>query len=208
MISDSKLRSKWMKHFNVNLAQAFVFFLIIWGTQTLIHADKSVSFEQHVQVQQELSELIATYVATHLPEMNNFKMYSVYTKAPRKGLMDAHFMYSFDTPVAATGQIATTALAGVATLRKIQERPHLEWALEKIQIEGETLTFSEPMVITSNGDIPEVKPTQPVAPAPVAPPVPPTPAPTNNSEQAPPVEPQTVAPQESSTTESPTEVNQ
>src|SRR5690606_41314918 len=111
-----------MKYFNVNIAQAVIFFLIIWSTQNLIHAEKSVSFEQHVQVQQELSELIANSVATNLPEMINFKMYSVYTKAPKKGLMEAFFAYSFDTPVAGTGQLATTQLAGVATLRNIQEQ--------------------------------------------------------------------------------------
>ncbi len=215
-----------MKHFNINLARAVLFFLIIAGTQTLIHAEKPVSFEQHVQVQQELSHLIATYVATHLPQMRNFKMHSVYTKAPKKGLMDAYFAYSFETPVATTGQVATTQLEGFATLRKIQETPNLEWALEKIEIEGETLTFTDPIVITADTQFSEVEVVEEsnakketplfeeVQPIEVTPTPPPVPAPTNAPPPAATATPETVAPMQpvpeapTPTTESPSETDQ
>lgn len=138
------------KTFNSKLATAFVFFLIIWGTQCLVNSEKSVSFEQHVQVQQELSILIANYIQENLPQLRDFKMHSVYTKPPKKGLLEAYFNYSFTTPVTDGTQLATTELSGTALLRKLQDKPTQEWALEKISIEGESVTFTEPVVITPN----------------------------------------------------------
>lgn len=144
------------------LINAVVFFLIIWGTQCLVNAEKPVSFEQHVQVQQELSQLIAAYIQENLPQMTNFKMHSIYTKPPKKGLLEAYFNYSFTTTVENSAQLATTELEGIAVLRKIKDEPQ-EWALEKIEIEGESLTFTEPVVITPSKDGQEAKPVE-VAP--------------------------------------------
>ena len=74
-----------MKLGNLNLVNAVVFFVIIWATQCLVNVEKSVSFEQHVQVQQELTQLIGNYIKENLPGMTNFKMHSLYTKPPKKG---------------------------------------------------------------------------------------------------------------------------
>lgn len=141
-----------MKTSSIKLINALVFFLVIWATQCLVDAEKSVSFEQHVQVQQELSQLIANYIKENLPEMTNFKMHSIYTKPPRKDLLEAFFNYSFTAAVNQGTQLATTELSGVAVLRKIKDGPQQEWALEKISIDGETLTFTEPVVITAQKD--------------------------------------------------------
>lgn len=136
---------------SLKLINAIVFFLIIWGTQCLVNAEKSVSFEQHVQVQQELSQLIANYIQENLPQLTNFKMHSIYTKPPRKGFMEAYFDYSFTTAVQNGTQLATTNLQGIAVLRKMKDEPQ-EWALEKIEIEGEAVTFDDPVVITPSKD--------------------------------------------------------
>jgi hypothetical protein len=140
-----------MKVPNVKLINSIVFFIIIWGTQCLVNSEKSVSFEQHVQVQQELSQLIASYIKENLPEMTGFKMHSIYTKPPVKGFMEAHFSYNFTT-VTPNNQQATTELSGFAVLRKLHDTPNQEWALEKIEIEGESLTFADPIVITPDKD--------------------------------------------------------
>lgn len=141
-----------MKMGNTKLINAVIFFLIIWATQCLVNVEKSVSFEQHVQVQQELSQLIAAYIKENLPNMTGFKMHSLYTKTPKKGNLEAYFNYSFTTQADANSQQATTELEGVAVLRKIKDEPAQEWALERIQIEGESLTFTEPVVITPTKD--------------------------------------------------------
>lgn len=151
----SKASAFTFKLSNMKLVNSVVFFIIIWATQCLVNTEKSVSFEQHVQVQQELSVLIATYVKENLPNLTNFHMHSVYTKTPKKGLMDAYFNYSFTTPVADSAQQATTELSGVATLRNIKSEPNQEWALEKIQIEGESVAFTDPVVITAEKNNPE-----------------------------------------------------
>jgi hypothetical protein len=135
---------------NSKLTQSVVFFLIIWGTQCLVNSEKSVSFEQHVQVQQELSQLIANYVKENIPEMTNFKMHSIYTKPPVKGYLEAFFHYTFTSSVPSSTQQAVTELSGSATLRKIKDQPNQEWALEKIEIDGEAVTFTDPVVITPN----------------------------------------------------------
>jgi len=140
-----------MKLGNTKLINAVIFFVIIWATQCLVNVEKSVSFEQHVQVQQELSQLIAAYIKENLPNMTGFKMHSLYTKSPKKGNLEAYFNYSF-TQIAENNQDATTELEGIAVLRKIKDDPTQEWALEKIQIEGESLTFTEPVVITPSKD--------------------------------------------------------
>jgi hypothetical protein len=140
-----------MKVSSPKLISSIVFFIIIWGTQCLVNSEKSVSFEQHVQVQQELSQLIANYIKENLPQMTNFQMHSIYTKPPVKGFMEAHFSYNFTTTVN-DNQQATTELSGFAVLRKIKDTPNQEWALEKIEIEGESLTFNDPIVITSDKD--------------------------------------------------------
>lgn len=140
-----------MKAGNTKLINSVIFFLIIWGTQCLVNAEKSVSFEQHVQVQQELSQLIAAYIKENLPNMNSFKMHSLYTKSPKKGNLEAYFNYSF-SQIAENNQNATTELEGIAVLKKIKDEPTQEWALEKIQIDGESLTFTEPVVITPSKD--------------------------------------------------------
>ncbi|MES2767825.1 MAG: hypothetical protein V4596_01655 [Bdellovibrionota bacterium] len=141
-----------MKMGNLKLINSIIFFVIIWATQCLVSVEKSVSFEQHVQVQQELTQLIGNYITENLPEMTNFKMHSLYTKPPKKGLLEAYFNYSFTTKVAQSNQHATTELSGIAVLRKLKDEPQQEWALEKIEIEGETLTFNDPVVITPTKD--------------------------------------------------------
>lgn len=151
---------------NLKLINSIVFFIVIWATQCLVNAEKSVSFEQHVQVQQELTVLIADYVKQNLPTMTDFKMHSVYTKPPKKGFLEAYFNYSFSTKVADSDQEATTQLEGTATLRKLKDKPNQEWALEKIEIEGESVAFTDPIVISSSKDSIE-KPQLPTPPPPV-----------------------------------------
>jgi hypothetical protein len=162
-----------MKLPNLKLINAIVFFLIIGATQYLVSSEKTVTFEQHVQVQQELSQLIASYIKENLPGMIDFKMHSVYTKAPKKGLMEAYFNYSFTTPIQDGAQLATTELSGIAVLKKIKDTPNQEWALEQLNVEGEVLTFTEPIVITSEkknaADEDGFVPVQPEDDAPVAP---------------------------------------
>jgi len=102
-----------MKLGNTKLINAVIFFVIIWATQCLVNVEKSVSFEQHVQVQQELSQLIAAYIKENLPNMTGFKMHSLYTKSPKKGNLEAYFNYSF-TQIAENNQDATTELEGIA----------------------------------------------------------------------------------------------
>jgi hypothetical protein len=138
-------------------ASPVVFFAIIWATQFLSTVDKDMDLEQHVQVQQELSSIIADYVKKNLPEMTNFKMLSVYTKAPHKGKVQAYFNYSFETPTKNTNQVAVTQLFGHATLQKIKNDPAPEWALNAIDMEGEDVTFTEPMIITPSKDTPAAK---------------------------------------------------
>jgi hypothetical protein len=137
---------------SLKLVQSVIFFVVIWATQSLVSAEKPVSFEQHVQVQQELTVLIADYVKQNLPDMINFKMHSVYTKAPKKGTLEAYFNYSFTTKVSQSEQQATTELAGTAILKKIKDQPHQEWTLDKIQIEGESLSFTDPIIINPSKD--------------------------------------------------------
>lgn len=132
------------------LVHPVILFAFIWATQCIVNAEKSVSFEQHVQVQQELTVLIADYIKQNLPNMTDFKMHSVYTKAPKKGMLQAYFSYSFSTTVDESNQQATTELQGFANLKKIKDKPDQEWALENIQIEGESLSFTDPIIINSS----------------------------------------------------------
>lgn len=149
---------------NLKLINSVIFFVIIWATQCLVGVEKSVSFEQHVQVQQELSQLIGNYIKENLPEMTNFKMHSLYTKPPKKGMLEAYFNYSFTTTVAQSAQQATTELTGVAVLRKLKDLPQQEWALEKIEIEGEAITFEDPITITGDKNAtPEIETPAPKA---------------------------------------------
>jgi len=131
---------------------AIVFFLLILVTQILTSAERDMTLEQHVQLQQDLSTLIANYVKEHLPSMTDFKMLSVYTKSPHKGNVEAYFNYSFKTPTKDASQVAETELSGVATLKRIKEEPNPEWALDKIDIDGESVTFNEPLVVAPSKD--------------------------------------------------------
>lgn len=132
------------------LVHSVILFVFIWATQCIVNAEKSVSFEQHVQVQQELTVLIADYIKQNLPNMTDFKMHSVYTKSPKKGMLEAYFNYSFSTVVAESDQQATTELQGIAILKKIKDKPDQEWALENIKIEDESLSFTDPIIINSS----------------------------------------------------------
>lgn len=127
----------------MKLAQAMFLFLIIWVSQVLTSVDKSVPVEEHVRLQNELTAFIQNYVQQNLPNSQNFKMHSIYTRPPRKGVIRAYFNYSFNTD-----GTATTQLLGYAFLKKIKNEPVQEWSLEKIEISGEQITFDEPVVIT------------------------------------------------------------
>jgi hypothetical protein len=141
-----------MKQF-AKYASPFIFFAIIWATQFLSAVDKDMNLEEHVQLQQELSSIIADYVKKNLPEMTNFKMLSVYTKAPHKGKVQAYFNYSFETPTKSTNQVALTELFGHATLQKIKDDPTPEWALNTIDMEGEDVTFTEPLIVSPSKEV-------------------------------------------------------
>jgi hypothetical protein len=127
----------------MKLAQAIFLFLIIWVSQVLTSVDKSVPVEEHVRLQNELTAFIQNYVQQNLPNSQNFKMHSIYTHPPRKGVIRAYFNYSFNTD-----GITTTQILGHAFLKKIKNEPVQEWSLEKIEIQGEQITFDEPIVIT------------------------------------------------------------
>ncbi len=129
----------------MKLAQAVLFFFMIWISQVLIGAESGVTMDEHIRLQDELTVFIESYVQEHLPNAQNFKMHSIYTKPPRKGLISAYFNYSFSTP----DNQATTQLLGYAFLKKIKDTSKTEeWSLEKIEIEGEQITFDEPVIIT------------------------------------------------------------
>ncbi len=132
-----------------------LFFTLIWVTQYLSALDHDVDLEQHVQLQQELSSLIADYVKKNLPEMQNFQMLSIYTKSSLNGKVLAFFNYSFETPTKNQNQVAVTQLFGQATLQRIKKEPTPEWTLNAINMEGENVTFTEPLVITPSQDLPD-----------------------------------------------------
>jgi hypothetical protein len=132
----------------MKLISAAVFFGAILLTQLLSSVQKDIYLEQHVQLQQDMTVLIANYVKEHLPDMTNFKMLSVYTAAPEKGKVDAYFNYSFQTPTKDSTQVAVTELSGIATLEKLSEKPDAQWALNKITMQNEAVTFNEPLVVT------------------------------------------------------------
>lgn len=123
---------------------AVIFFFIIWLTQFVSSFERPVNYEQHAQLQQELSAFIEGYVKQQLPTVANFKMHTLYTKPPKKGKIKAFFNYTFLEPTSGI----TTELDGHAILQKIKDVPQQEWSLDAISISGETLTFSEPIVIT------------------------------------------------------------
>lgn len=127
----------------MKIAQALFFFLIIWVSQVLTNVEKPVPVDEHVRLQNELTTFIQNYVQQNLPNSQNFKMHSIYTRPPRKGIIRAYFNYSFSTD-----NSATTQLLGYALLKKIKAEPVQEWSLEKIEIEGEQITFDQPVVIT------------------------------------------------------------
>ena len=131
----------------MKLAQAVLFFFIIWVTQILIGAERPVPVDEHIRLQDELTSFIQNYVQQNLPNSQNFKMHSIYTKPPRKGLIRAYFNYSFSTD----GN-ATTQLLGHASLKKIKEGDVQEWSLEKIEIEGEQITFDQPIIINPDSN--------------------------------------------------------
>ena len=129
----------------MKLAQAVLFFFMIWVSQVLIGAERGVTIDEHVRLQDELTVFIQTYVQKNLPNAQNFRMHSIYTKPPRKGLISAYFNYSFST----SDNQATTQLLGYAFLKKIKDTAKTEeWSLEKIEIEGEQITFEQPVIIT------------------------------------------------------------
>jgi hypothetical protein len=127
---------------------AIILFFFIWVTQLFTSIDKPVSLEQHVQLQDELSQFIETYVRENIPTVTEFKMYSLYTGSPSKNKIKAYFNYAFKNPA----QDAITELDGVATLQKIKDTPQQEWSLDGIDISGEVVTFTDPIVITPSTD--------------------------------------------------------
>ena len=122
---------------------AIIFFFIIWLSQFATSIERSVSYEQHIQLQTELGEFIQTYVTQNIPTATNFKMHSLYTKPPKKGKLRAYFDYSFVESNTQT----TTELKGFAVLKKIEDKPVQKWSLDSVEISGEKINFSEPIVI-------------------------------------------------------------
>ncbi len=127
---------------------------------TWVQNDQKVSELVHAEIQEDLQQLIATYIKKQLPNSKNIDFKNIWSETLGEGKVKAHFNYSFDDSAADAGD-AGVAVKGYAVLhRKPTENKKTDlWTLEEIQILNNHVTFKEGLTLTKDSlnesDLPE-----------------------------------------------------
>lgn len=132
----------------INLFILVIFLSVTWSW---VQKDQNVSELVHAEIQEDLQELIATYIKKQLPNSKNIDFKNIWSETLSEGKVKAHFDYSFDDTTVDVGD-AGIAVKGYAVLhRKVTSNQKTDvWTLEEIQILNNHVTFKEGLTLTKD----------------------------------------------------------
>ena len=141
----------------INLIILTIMLSVTW---TWVQKDQNISELVHAEIQEDLQQLIASYIKKQLPNSENIDFKNIWTETLGEGKVKAHFNYSFDDSASEAGN-AGVAVKGYAVLHRkpVSAQGTDVWTLDKIQILNNHVTFKEGLTFTKDSlneqDLPE-----------------------------------------------------
>jgi hypothetical protein len=133
----------------MKIVSILVFAAALIGSWNMVHAKRPVSEAVHMDIQNDLKQIITDYVGQQLPESKNLRFERFWTEVVKKDRVKASFVYSFED---ASGESGATTLEveGSAILNKVSETAELAtWSLDELHILDSAISFEEPVQITA-----------------------------------------------------------
>lgn len=123
------------------LSPLFLVIALIW-TWNIVHGESTPSFSTHVNIQNELREIIQGSITKKYPEARQINIYQLWTEAEKQNLIRASLAYRFEAPDEA-GQWTQIDIEASALLKKDEATVEDVWTLKQLQANHSSLAFAE-----------------------------------------------------------------
>lgn len=133
----------------MKIISLIVFLAAIIGTWHFSHRALAVPESIHVDIQNELKQIIADYVHKQLPTSKNVVFTRFWTQTVNPTKVKASFAYSFDDD--GKNGPTTVDINGYAILNKSKEDANSEeWSFDELHISDSGVDFQQPLTITTS----------------------------------------------------------
>lgn len=126
-----------------------VFLLAMNWSWSLIHSPTSISQSVHLGIQEDVKQIISTYIQENLPNSQNLTFDRFWTEKLKEGKVKASFIYSFEDENAEVGA-AKVQVEGFAVLNKTPEetKDYEVWSFDELHILDNQIEFKEPLKVS------------------------------------------------------------
>ena len=131
----------------LSLLSLVAFLMFTWMT---FHKPKDIPEEVHIDLQENLIQLISDYIETRLPTTKNIEFQRIWTERIKATKVKASFVYSFEeeNPSADSSK---THIDGYAILNKNENSTSSEtWTFDELYILNSQIRFGDSIVIRPN----------------------------------------------------------
>ncbi len=119
------------------------------GSWYLMRAHSPISEAMHMDIQNDLKQIITEYVEKSLPQSKNLRFEKFWTEAVKPTKVKAFFAYSFEDQSEENGA-TLMRIEGSAVLNKIEQTEEtVTWSLDELKIQDNQVDFQEPIHITA-----------------------------------------------------------
>lgn len=123
------------------LSPLFLIIALIW-TWNIVHGESSPNFSTHVNIQNELREIITSSILKKYPEARQTNIYQLWTEVEKQNLIKATLAYRFEAPDE-NGAWTQFDIQASALLKKDETVTEDVWVLNQLLANHSSLSFSE-----------------------------------------------------------------
>lgn len=138
------------------LSPIFLIAALIW-TWNIVHGESTPNFSTHINIQNELRQIISDSITKKYPEARQTNIYQLWTEVEKQNIIKATLAYRFEAPNE-SGQWTQFDIQASALLKKDTSVEEDVWVLNQLVANHSSLTFSEGLRITVGPNAEEPEP--------------------------------------------------
>ena len=143
----------------MKILSLIVFIVLLSWTWHIVHSSSPVDFETHSDIQSKMKELIEATIKSKKPDTKSVEIVKIWTQDLGDRKVKASFSYKF-IETNAQNESTERLIDGEAILfRDISDNPSLDqWTLKSLTTKGDSISFNEGSVISSDNQTPDENP--------------------------------------------------
>lgn len=133
-----------------------VFVVALVWTWNVINSPSAVSYETHIGIQTNFSQLLKSTVEQKRPTAKNITITKIYTETMDDNKVKAIFAYNYTEGDGASGQVLQN-IEGESVLHRDPQAAADDdrWLVQSIKTTGDSITFEDGIVIGAGASEPE-----------------------------------------------------